>query len=308
MVLNVFMISSSKLSNKTAHFGIGVFCSVPVIPVSNHVSPCSVKNNFSFNSGVLHLSSNQQNNDMKRIKRFYLFSVLAIVLFSCSSGNENDPARLSVKFKGTASSISNGRISSSWDITEALIGVTKIEFEMEHDDDDDDNSGSRISHGGDDIDDDDESEIEIKGNWIVNLLDGTSDPELPGISVDQGDFNEIKVVLSPIIDDQYSVIFNAVFTDDHGMQTPVEVMLSNQIIIKVKDDAGFVVTAEKLNEIIIELELDKWLSEIDLASLDVENGKIKISVDHNEGEIDKIKINIKSHCGASDDDEDNDDD
>jgi len=246
---------------------------------------------------------------MKRIKRFYLVSVLAVVLFSCSSGNENDPALLSVKFEGTSSSVSNGRVSGGLEITEALIGVTKIEFEMEYEDEhhsSSDDSGSRTSH---DDDDDDEHEIEIKGNWVINLLDGTSEPDLPTMSIDPGQFNEIKIVLSPIIDGQYSVIFKAVYTDGDNT-TPVELMLSNEIIFKVEHNTGFVITSEKLNEIIVQLELDKWLSEIDLSSLDAENGKIKISIDHNSGEIEKIKINIKGSCGSKsgDDDDDSDDD
>lgn len=258
---------------------------------------------------------------MKRIKQICIVSVLAIALFSCSSGDENDPAQLSIKFNGATTALSNGRVSSSLDITEALIGVTKIELEMEHEDEhhnSSDDSGSRTSHGGDDDDDDDdndgENEIEIKGSWVVDLLNGTSEPDLPTMSIDPGQFNEIKVVLSPIIEDQYSVVFKATYTDDNGAQIPVELMLSNQIIFKVKSNSGFVISAEKLNEIVVQLELDKWLSEIDLSSLDAENGKIKISIDHNEGAIDKIKINIKDHCGAKsgdhndDNDDDNDDD
>ncbi len=136
---------------------------------------------------------------MKRIKRFYLVSVLAVVLFSCSDENDNDPAQLSIKFEGTSSSINNGRVSSSLDITEALIGVTKIEFELEHDDgqhNSSDDDGARTSTNDDDDDDsDDENEIEIKGNWVVNLLDGTSDPELPTMSIDPGQFNEMKIVI-----------------------------------------------------------------------------------------------------------------
>ena len=51
------------------------------------------------------------------------------------------------------------------------------------------------------------------------------------------------------------------------------------------------------------MDLDKWLSEVDLSTLDAENGKIKISVDHNEGEIEKIKISIEDNCGSKSDDD-----
>jgi len=79
-------------------------------------------------------------------------------------------------------------------------------------------------------------------------------------------------------------------------------MLSNVIIFKVENDEGLSFSSEKLNELIVQLDLDKWLSQIDLNALDVENGKIRISIDHNESEIEKIKINIKNNCSSGSDD------
>jgi hypothetical protein len=244
---------------------------------------------------------------MKNLKQYYLIAILAVLSVACSNDNTaNDPALLSFKFEGVSTSISNGRVASQLEITEAQIGVTKIEFELEHEDEHHNSSSNdddKQSGNDDNKSDDSEFELELKGNWVVDLLDGTSNPDLPVMSIDPGQFNELKIVLSPIIDGKYSVVYKANLTDDLGNQVPVEILLTSEIIFKVYDDAGFVVSSEKLNEIIVKLELDKWLSGIDLSSLNVENGKIKISIDHNEGEIEKIKINIKDHCGSGSDDD-----
>ena len=243
---------------------------------------------------------------MNVLKQVSFLAIIAIALLSCSKDNVNDPAQVSVKIEGVSSSVSNGRVSSNLIITQALIGVTKIELEMEdehHDSSDDHGSRSGSDdNSGDDTDDDSVGEFEIKGNWIVNLLDGTSSPELPGMGIEPGQFNEVKIVMSPIIEDKYSVVFNASYTNDAGEVVPVEIMLSNVIIFKVENDEGLSFSSEKLNELIVQLDLDKWLSQIDLNALDVENGKIRISIDHNESEIEKIKINIKNNCSSGSDD------
>ena len=225
---------------------------------------------------------------MNVLKQVSYLAILAIGLMSCSKDNENDPAKVSVKIEGVSSSISNARVSSNLNISQALIGVTKIELEMEHEDEhhnSSDDHGSRTGSdddSGDDSDDDSEGEFEIKGNWIVNLLDGTSSPELPAMGIDPGQFNEVKIVMSPIIEDKYSVVFKASYTNDSGKEVPLEIMLSNVIIFKVENNEGLSFSSEKLNELIVQLDLDKWLSQIDLNALDVENGKIRISIDHNE--------------------------
>ncbi len=248
---------------------------------------------------------------MKSIKQLLFLSIITIALISCSKDNANDPAQLSVKIEGVSSSVSNGRVSSNVVISEALIGVTKFKLEMEGEDDHHDSSNGNDSESGDDdgSDDDDNgdhnnssTEFKAEGKWIVNLLDGTSTPDLPVIGIEPGQFTEAKIVLSPIIDDQYSVVFKATYTNDLGEEVPVEIMLSNEIIFKVENDAGLSFSADKLNELVVQLELDKWLSEVDLNALKMENGKIRISIDHNEGAIDKISINIKGNCGSRSDD------
>ena len=250
---------------------------------------------------------------MNVLKQVSFLAIISIALLSCSKDNVNDPAQVSVKIEGVSSSVSNGRVSTNLIINQALIGVTKIELEMEdeHHDSSDDH-GSRTGsddNSGDDTDDDSFGEFEIKGNWIVNLLDGTSSPELPAMGIEPGQFNEVKIVMSPIIEDKYSVVFKASYTNDGGEEVPVEIMLSNVIIFKVENDKGLSFSSEKLNELIVQLDLDKWLSQIDLNTLDIEDGKIRISIEHNETEIEKIKINIKNNCiSGSDDHKGKDDD
>lgn len=245
---------------------------------------------------------------MKALKQVSYLAIIAIALLSCSKNNDNvnDQARVSVKIEGVSSSVSNGRVSSNLIISQALIGVTKIEMEMENElHDPSDDHGSRTGSdddSGDDTDDDSVGEFEIKGNWIVNLLDGTSDPELPAMGIEPGQFNEVKIVMSPIIEDKYSVVFNATYTNDSGIEVPVEIKLSNVIIFKVENNEGLSFSSEKLNELIVQLDLDKWLSQVDLNALNVEDGKIRISIDHNETEIEKVKINIKENCGSGSDD------
>jgi len=234
------------------------------------------------------------------------FSTILIWLMTgaCAEVENAEGARVGLIMKSARYGISNGRVTNAWDITEAMLGVTKIELENEFDDDD--HSGSRVSHDGDDDDsaDDDAFELEIKGNFKVNLLDGTSTPPIPEVDVPPGVYNEVKLDLSPILDGGYSVILKANYTDDNGIEHPVELMLDQQFEIKIESHKGFDVDIQKLNQVLLLFELEKWFAGIDLAGLEDNDGVIRISFEDHAATAGQVKINIDTHCKSGSDDND----
>jgi len=247
---------------------------------------------------------------MKSLKNVILVFLFTFWMMSCSDGDLNDQAaRVAVKLQGTTQSGLGARINGQMEIKEAMFGVTKIELEREFDhisgNGDDDNDDSDDS-GNDDANDssDSEFEIEIKGNFKVDLLNGSSTPEIPVLSVDPGEITEVKVDLSPILDGGYSVILKADYVDDNGVVQPLELMMDQMFEIKVENHNGFTVDTEKLNQVLLLFDLESWFTDINLNNFMDEDGVIRIDIESDDDTMNKIQINIDDNCKSGSDDDD----
>jgi hypothetical protein len=199
-----------------------------------------------------------------------------------------------------------------------MIGVTKIELEHEleydsgdddgyddgYDDNYDDSDDSSGDDDSDDYDGSDDFEVEIKGRYVVDLLDGTSSPGIPAISVTPGFYNEIKIELSPILDGGYSVILKGSYTDNQGVQRPVELMLKHFFELKIENHKGFDLDAVKLNQILVLFDLESWFSSVDMEALIDEDGMIRINLETHHDVSNQVKFNIEDHCRSGSDDDD----
>jgi len=241
---------------------------------------------------------------MKSLTNVFLVFVFAFWMISCSEGDLNEgPAQVAVKLQGTTQSQGNARINGQMEIKEAMFGVTKIELEREFDDESGSNGDESDASDGDNSSDDD-FEIEVKGNFKVDLLNGTSNPDIPVISVDPGVFTEVKVDLSPILEGGYSVILKADYVDDNGVVHPLELMLDQMFEIKVGNHNGFAVDTEKLNQVLLLFNLESWFTDINLSNLMDEDGVIRIDIETDDATMTKVKINIDDNCKSGSDDDD----
>ena len=229
---------------------------------------------------------------IESIKKFPISIFLSIMLFAVGCGESVDPTMADIKLEMKATTQlstinTNARIANTGiEFTKVLIGVTEIEFEfLEGDDDSDDNDSN---HEGDDDDSDDDSddnsghdddEIEFEGQFIVDLLEGTSDPDFGISGVIPGVYEEIEVKISPILDDGNSIFVAFTYQMD-GMDEPLkfEFASNKEFKFEIENQAGIHLDGNALNQILILFDLDQIFADVDLtlASKD-DDGIIRIN-------------------------------
>ena len=254
---------------------------------------------------------------MKMMKKITLVSALAIsvsLIQSCDdSSDDNNPitneaqANFEMRAVTTQSNLSpvEGRVTATgYTFTEVIAGVTEIELETLEE------KNQEAANGYEDEDD----EIEFEGNFIVNLLTGTSDPDFGLSEILPGIYEEVEVSFENILEDNNSLIakFYKV-TDGSPDTTFVEFATEEEFEIEIEDDEeGFVLDNGTITSIFVTLDLDVLFGAIDLNSLiPDQDGVIRINEDSNsevmENIIDKLEEALDSYDEDYDDD-DNDDD
>ena len=245
---------------------------------------------------------------MKMLKSvFYTLLIafaLTFTLVSCDESESNDPsmARVNLEMRATtsASSISNGRTQNSGlEFLEVMIGVTEIELEIDDEEsgnDDDDSEG----------DDDDDDEIEFEGNFIVDLVNGTSTPDFGVADIVPGTYEEIEIEMEPILSDSNTMFVVFEFTPE-GANAPVRVEYSNDFDIEFEfeSQAGYVLDANDLTQLLVLVDLDALFLGVDLnsASADVD-GTIRINSNSNADLANVIAGNLDDAIEAGEDEDD----
>lgn len=277
---------------------------------------------------------------IEKLNRLKIAIFLSIMLLIMSCGENVDPTqgdvKLVMKAITTTSTINSGaRVAESGvEFTSAMIGVTEIELESlegssddDHssgnsDDDEDDDSSdddgdddSSDDDGDDDSSDDDSSndsgnhhdgefEIEYEGQFIVDLIAGTSDPDFGIADLFPGTYEEIKVKLSPIMDDGNSLFIAFNYQPASGDPVKVEISSKQELKFKVENHAGISVEGNSLSEILILFNLDDVLAGIDFSQADVdEDGVIRINDSSNAAFAASLLSNFVKSCKSGEDDD-----
>ena len=120
------------------------------------------------------------------------------------------------------------------------------------------------------------SETEYTGPFVIDILNGTSDPELPYVELLPGTYNEIKLKLAKVEEGQLdssdplfgnSIYLEGTYSGPYAAGTAVDM----PIYISIDDDTefeltgtdtseGFVIDEGVVNEIIIAARMVKWFA------------------------------------------------
>ncbi len=228
-----------------------------------------------------------------------------IVLFACNNDDEPGKAevRLTIGAERAVSGLNQGRVAEHIEITGAWIGIEKIELESEDETDDmnddsengddengEDNGDDDGDDGDDDDGDDDENEYNFTGPYIIDLLGGTSDPELPLAEIAPGTYHEAEAELIPVVEDSLSVLIQGNYGD-----TPFMFLWENTEDFEVESETGFELSADMLYDLLITIDLHALFDGIDFdqALINVD-GEIIFSKDSNRDLADIIEENIES--------------
>ena len=253
------------------------------------------------------------------IMKNLLVAITFILLIVTSCGDNVDPAKgdINIQMKAVTelAAINANARTAEMDIefTEVILGVTEIELEG-WSDHDNDYSGSNHDDSDDDSDDDgddnsdyhDDFEIEFEGRFVVDLLNGTSDPDFGISSVFPGEYKELEIKVSPILDDGNSISIKFNIKQEGSDPLLVELSTAKAFELEIEHDGGIQVDVSSINQILVLFDLDKILANLDLSSLDPdEDGVVRINENSNSAALLSI---WQSFHYAFDACEDNDDD
>lgn len=226
-----------------------------------------------------------------------ILTALTILLGSCSDDDSVDPsaAQVQLKMKATTSSsriVATGRTTNAAiTLRQALLGVTELEFDFLNDD------------GRDDDD------IEFEGNFVVDLISGTSNPDFGIASVIPGVYDEIELDLEPILEGGNTIFIEMEYLAD-GASEPyiIEFSYRDDIEIEFERDAGFTLDGGSLSQYLVLLDLDDLFSSVDFSSANVDgDGTIRINEGSNASMASRIWSNLERALDAGEDDDGDDD-
>lgn len=241
----------------------------------------------------------------KNLNMKNLLIAITLVLFlitSCGESVDSVKGEVSLEMKAVSNLNtinSNGRVAETGiEFTEVLLGVTEIELESE-------------SEAYDNDENEYEYEIEFEGQFIVDLLNGTSDPDFGISNVFPGEYNELEIQVSPILDDGNSISIKFNITMEGADPVPVELSTSKEFEIEIEHEGGFKVDLNDINQILVLFDLDKLLGNLDLSSLKIdEDGVLRINENSNKTALMSIwqALYHAFDAGEDNDDEFDDDD
>lgn len=239
---------------------------------------------------------------------FALVMTVMIAMMSCNDeGASMSGLQVNMKATTTTSKINKaGRIQASgYSFEQALIGVSEFEFETnEEDDSEDDNSGS----SSDDDGEDDSEEVEFKGSYVVDLIKGTSNPELANGALKPGIYEEFEVELGRTLENGNTMFIVFKYKPNTGDSVKVEISSKAILEFEFEDDNGFEIKDETLTNFLVLINLDELLNGLDLsAATKSDDGVVRINDTTNSSLLNVIKNNFDDSCeGGKDDDNDDD--
>jgi len=219
---------------------------------------------------------------------------ISLISVSCSKDEEQNSENLTIKARSSylANRSSEQKTNSTVNLTSFKINLKEIEFEME-------NSSSGDGFYGDDDD------IELKGPFELNLLNGTY--EITSLNVPSGVYKEVEFKMAKnrtIGSDMYNksieikgTINGIPFEFWHNVEEDFE--------IDYEDTNQNIVVSNNSTSIIFDFDLTSALNGVDLSSATDNDGDGIIEInpndtDGNQSLANLIKDKIKDSCDLDD--------
>ncbi|WP_286748309.1 hypothetical protein [Roseivirga sp. UBA1976] len=238
---------------------------------------------------------------MKRIILVALIAFSAILIQSCGEDENIPTAQASFEMRAVTGTTAptRGRVANTgYTFTEVFAGVTEIELETLEEDLEEEENGE-----------DENEEVEFEGNFIINLLTGTSDPDFGLSELLAGVYQEVEVEFENILEGDKTLIVNFNFTPEGATEpTFVEFSTAEEFELEIENEAGFVLDGGTVNAILVTLDLDVLFSSIDFSSLVAdEDGVIRINENSNSDLMQEIVEKLEVALEAEEEDEDDED-
>jgi len=191
----------------------------------------------------------------------YTFALLIVIgMVSCSDNDTVSPGKnASLTLKASSNQL---KVSHELMITEALIQVESAEFES-------------LEQG-----DDDDFEIDFKGPFEINLLTGSSTPEIPTAYLVPGKYEEVELELNQNQNP------NLIITGTVALAgaAPIEFEFYGYEDLEFESEGEntelgylFEVKAGDKVDIVMTFDVESWFANVDILSGEQKDGVIEIS-------------------------------
>ena len=230
--------------------------------------------------------------------------VIASLIFSvsCDSQLEPDGTNLKIEMKAITevSTLSNARLKNSGLVFhEVRVGLTELELETLEEDESEESEGE-----------DENEEIEFEGEYTIDLINGTSTPDLGLAEIEPGVYEEIEMEFDAIMDDGNSVFISFDLPRENADPITIEFSSTEDFEIEIENEVtGIQIEPGLINSYLVSLDLDALFMGIDLGSAEVDNdGVIRINSEFNSSIARQIEAKLDISFEVEDEEEDDDDD
>lgn len=244
------------------------------------------------------------------LKKFAVpLCALSIVsLQSCMDGSEATIADTEFNMKavsGDNTSVNNGR--SEGEIvafSEIMVGVTAVEFEgyeePELEDQDD------IEGDGMDSDNENMDEVEFEGNYRVDLMNGTSNPEFGVVEMRSGTYQKMEVEMDPILEGGNTmwIVFDYMKSGSDEVKR-VEYATNAELDFEFEHrDGGYTMEGDETSQMLVTLNVEALLEGVDFDNAEEDaDGVIRINSTSNASLASIIEANVVSSLQGGEDED-----
>ncbi|MCF6222677.1 MAG: hypothetical protein L3J34_03000 [Flavobacteriaceae bacterium] len=228
-----------------------------------------------------------------------LTSFLMVFFISCNNEDPSSQSTFSMQQKTVLrkSSIANKQGTSNALIgtltfSKVLVGVSKIKFEKEFEMDDDEN----------------EEEMEYRGAYTFDVLNGTSTPAVLPIEMTPGLYHEIEFDVDNVLSSGNSIEISGTFND--GVSNyEFEFTSTMEEEYEIENENGIDLNVNEITNFVLFLELEGLFDRIDFSDVVVdEDNVIRINSNSNTDIASQIENNFEHIMEFEDDEHEDDDD
>jgi hypothetical protein len=212
---------------------------------------------------------------MKNVIKILVASTIVIFVASCTKSTDTGIS-LSIKGSTTLPLVKKSATVEGFIFSEALLGIKDIEIKME-----------------DELLDDGDMDFDFNGNYVVDLLAGTTTPALGFSEFLPGTYNKFESETALALEGDKSISLKGTYTTADGTVYTFELSTSAEVEFEFESDSGFVLTEGVVLDMLVNVNLPMLFDGVDFSkAVANENNVILINELSNAALLEKILNNI----------------
>jgi len=233
------------------------------------------------------------------MKRFLKLTVIAIITFafvSCSKTATDTGIALTIVGYATSVSPSTAKslrtTAAGFTISEALLGIKDIEI------------GTETEHFSDAADDKggEKHQFDYSQSYLIDLLTGTSTPEIGFKDFAPGVYNKFEAETSGIIAGNKSVSIKGAYTDSQSVVYTFEFSTASELKFEFESATGFELIEGSVLDLLMQVNISEIFAGVDFSKAIVNESNVIIINDiTNTGILAQIKANIHQMADMGED-------